>query len=409
MLGFEEIEHRGKIARAVLGFANRLDRDPRPSVLFLGLDKGHVEAERREVDPSVAGKALKQFLGSPGPRCQFANITVNECVVQAVVVGPPMWGDPIYVLHSDIRVGEGTRKPKVYPKGTVLLREGSDTNLASPEAIEALTQRAISSDRFFRDVIVTVTSGTAFGVPGEGIVADVIAEERARLLHFLDEPFTPTGPLARLGREDTRTADEYVAEVGDYLEVLARQLIKWIRWLPNQFAPVTFKVENLGVDNRAEVRLNISLPEGCLICVDPDEAKSVQRPLLPRRPAKFGWSMGNSKTYEAAASLERVLLTNDPYREARPTLLSPFAIGMMPYLVGDDNRAVRYATFDLRANHTVTMKPIIVAVTERASCIEVGWSLTATNCSGNPTGTLTLPVSTGVTVDVLRDFIRQRT
>lgn len=412
VLGFKDAEHRGKIARAVLGFANRLDQDRRPSVLFLGLDNGRVEGDRREVDPSDARKALQPLLGTPGPRWQFANVTVNGCVVHAIVVGPPRWGDPIFALNREFTVGEDTDKPKTYQRGTIFAREGSDTNLASPEAIRMLTERAIASDRFFRDVAVTVESGAAFSVPGEGIVTELIDEERARMLRYLDEPFVPTGLLAKLGREDTRSAEEYTAAVEDYLEVLARQLGKWLRWLPNRLNPMTFAVANLGVDNRAEVRLEISLPDGCSAVVDFDEAKSVERPALPRRPPKFGWSMGNSKTYEAAASLERLNLANDPYRElSRRVLISPLESSRMPYLVGDRDRTVRYATFGLRANHTVTLKPIVVAVavSDSTSSIEVGWSLTATNCSGNPTGTFTLPVATGVTVDDLRDIIRDRT
>jgi hypothetical protein len=120
--------------------------------------------------------------------------------------------------------------------------------------------------------------------------------------------------------------------------------------------------------------------------------------------------MGTANTYEAATSLERLNLANDPYREwSRTILRGPLESSRMPYLVGDDDRTVRYAHFDLRANHAVTMKPIIVAVTDSTPLIEVGWSLTATNCSGNPTGTSTLPVSAGVTVDDLRTIITQRT
>jgi hypothetical protein len=409
VLGFKDAEHRGKIARAVLGFANRLDQDPRPSALFLGLDKGCVEADRCEVDPSDARKALQPLLGTPGPRWQFANVNVNGCVVHAIVVDPPRWGDPIFALNKEFTVAAGKEKPKTYQRGTIFVREGSDSNLASPEAIKMLTERAIASDRFFRDVAVAVQSGAAFSVPSDGIIPELIAEERARMLHFLDEPYMPTGRFAKLAREDTRTAEEYTAAVEDYLEILARQLVKWIRWLPNRLNPATFTVANLGVDNRAEVRLEISLPDGCSIVVDPDEAKSVERPMLPRKPARFGWSMGSSKPYEAAATLQRLILVDDPYRETRRMLIGPLGYSRTPYLVGDNDRTVRYPTFDLRANHTVSMEPIIVAVTKPTSSIDVDWSLTATNCSGNPRGTTTLPVSTGVTLDDLRDIIRKRT
>lgn len=410
VLGFKHAEHRGKIARAVLGFANRLDEDPRPSVLFLGLDRSHVEADRREIDPSDAQKALQPFLGSPGPRWHLVNVTVNDCTVHAIVVDPPRWGDPIFTLNKEFTLGADTSKPKTYQRGAIFVREGSDSNLASPEAIKMLTERAIASDRFFRDVAVTVQAGMAVSVPSEGVVPELLDEERTRMLRFLDEPYTPTGPLARFGKEDTRTAEEYTEAVEDYLRILADQLVKWIDWLPNRCDAVTFIVENLGLDNRAGVRLEISAPDGCSVVVNPGEAKSVERPALPRRPAKFGWSTGSTKAYEAAATLQRLIIADDPYREPRRrTFVGPLEIGTLPYLVGDDDRAVRYAAFDLRANHSVTMKPVIIAVTEPTSSIEVCWSLTATNCSGNPTGTLTLPVSTGVTVDDLRSIIAKRT
>jgi hypothetical protein len=65
-------------------------------------------------------------------------------------------------------------------------------------------------------------------------------------------------------------------------------------------------------------------------------------------------------------------------------------------------------SFHLRPRHTVTLEPVAIAV-QGSGPLVVEWSLTATNCSGNPTGSLTVPISTGITADDLRNVIKKRT
>jgi len=57
----------------------------------------------------------------------------------------------------------------------------------------------------------------------------------------------------------------------------------------------------------------------------------------------------------------------------------------------------------------VTQEAIIVAAPSDATRVDVEWSLTATNCSGTPTGSLALPLTPGVTIGDLRSVIHERT
>ncbi len=407
-LDFRRADHKAKIARTLLAFANRTEQDPLPSVLLLGIDRGRVERDRAEVDPSVAGNALRPFLSPLGLRWHFTNLTADGCVVHAITVDAPQWGDPIFTLGKECTVSTGNGSTKTYVRGTGFVRDGSNTVQATPEHIALLTERAIASDRYFRDVAVRVESGSVHTIAPERYIPELVEEERGRLLAFVDEPFVPTGPLAKLGKPEWRTPAQYTVEVQEYISALEQHLAEWAGWRPSQFAPIELAVCNLGEDNRSDVVLEARFPDDCLVIIDPERALTRQRPALPHAPSPFGWAGLNARPYDAQAALSRVLLTNDPYRAVPERVLFAGAWQCLPRLVNPGN-TVRFPSCNLRPRHAVTQEAIIVAAPSDATRVDVEWSLTATNCSGTPTGSLALPLTPGVTIGDLRSVIHERT
>jgi hypothetical protein len=186
-------EGRGDAARHILGFANRHpDRAARSfegcGYLLIGVQPGRLFGTDR-IDPAELDAGLRRYLGDPGPRWGFHNVSYQGSHLVLFIVEPPRWGDPIYCL---------AREFAKYQEGAVFVRRMGSTHAASLADMSYLQERLLRrADRiqvevFWREVPARVTPLEL----GPAAVEEWISAERAALLV----------PLARIRREKADTS-----------------------------------------------------------------------------------------------------------------------------------------------------------------------------------------------------------
>lgn len=138
---------RFKVAKAILGFANR---DPLAAgghldgcaLLLIGVTAGTMPGNIRIEDHELI-KALEPYLGrgAEGPRWEVRRHRVdNRHDVLIIVVDAPQFGDPIYPLRRAFD------KASI---GTVYARPSTETEPANDLAIDMLSRRSASRTREF--------------------------------------------------------------------------------------------------------------------------------------------------------------------------------------------------------------------------------------------------------------------
>lgn len=135
-LDLREKDSQGKIARHVLGIANRrpehASRYARGcGYIAVGVEPGNC-AGVAEIDPAILGDGLQQYLGSEGPGWGLHYVSRNRTPVLMVTVEPPRIGDRIFTLQKQFAK---------YTAGTVFVRKPGRTVQAGPSDIRILEER----------------------------------------------------------------------------------------------------------------------------------------------------------------------------------------------------------------------------------------------------------------------------
>lgn len=259
-LDLNERSARPVLAKAIIGFANReVGRAARHlggrALVIVGLEPGRLIGAP-PIDPAEIHDAVQQYLADPAPGWDIHYVEYRDTKVLVVTVDPPAQGDPPFSIG---RNGDKVRDGDIY------VRKLGKTEPARSADLAMLFQRMQTSSSPQLDIAVSAEADGGvrlFDVPPDWIDQWVV-RERGRLMTPLAPPRQKRSGLGgmevtRLGRgsgfaalglsdalrdqadkqrelmatfarsnphetrhEESRTQDEYEAEVDAYLEECA--------------------------------------------------------------------------------------------------------------------------------------------------------------------------------------------
>lgn len=239
---------RFKVAKAILGFANR---DPLQAggyldgcaLLVIGVGSGTMPGTKRIEDHELI-KALEPYLGrgADAPRWEVRRHHIDEDNdVLIVVVDAPQFGDPVYPLR------------KTFDKawiGTVYARPSTETEPADDLAIDMLSRRSASPASEF-SLTVTLNDDAIGRARCDTKELDLVLDKKVREWLRPLEPAPPsnlgllsvkgawdpdlsvkgfmrpalnTAMFGPITREEKRSADEFRAELDAWREKCRKRL-----------------------------------------------------------------------------------------------------------------------------------------------------------------------------------------
>ncbi|MEU4825078.1 ATP-binding protein [Actinomadura sp. NPDC023710] len=204
------------LVKQILGFANR-----KPDIavqwaegygyILVGVSPGEVKGVAT-VDPDRLSQDLDPYLG-PDLEWSPEYVRLDEKDVLVVVVQPPRYGDPIHYLCKPLR--DPSKGTTLHAEHTVFIRRNGRTVHAGREEWQMLLQRfAATGGR----LTVHVENARAVIEMPAGIPQHIRTNLDRHRLRLLATRAQSTGgwPLGF----DTRTREQYEAEVGEHLKDL---------------------------------------------------------------------------------------------------------------------------------------------------------------------------------------------
>jgi hypothetical protein len=279
---------RIQVARSILGFANRNPRAAERTCeglgyFVLGVEPGNV-CGTALVDPADLDTGISPYLGgADGPAWSPHWVSHAGVHVLVVVIEPPSDGDEIATLR---REGPG------YRRGAIFVRKHGKTDLADDADIQMLQDRLRASAASTPELEVTVAG--AVPLPwfdlsgGHEVITAWVEEQRQRLLDRARESPPSEEVTVRPGlnnliaqsqmkaarralddlnrivkpQPDTRTYDEFAAEVDEWAEELRRMapVVLAGQMLAGDRTMVTIEVQNHTQTNLAAVEVKVHFP-----------------------------------------------------------------------------------------------------------------------------------------------------
>jgi hypothetical protein len=373
------------ISKQVLGFANR---DPDRAARFaggngyviVGAEPGNVRGIT-PVDPAQLDNWLRSFLGNDGPVWSANYVTVERKEVLVVVVEAPRWGDRIYPLrrtHQPQARGQGA------DKGTIFVRRQASTGRANDAEMDMLQERLLRGQR-------QPPLDLGLGWRGEPTVLSPIdATDEARqswvdarrqvLLQSLRnyEPRTAAARqaekalrLRNMFQADNRSADQYQAEVEEYLRGVSEPLVSLMasRLFKAGTNEIRLVLTNPSDRNLPRVKLSLHLP-GRLAAFDREPSWK-----LPDAPRPFGAPRPLAGLRELGPAFDSTWIR------------STSSAARVPLSLEIENGGSAKLTFqvgDLRPRDTADLDAFTLVVAEPAGGppVKATWSATSTGVDG---------------------------
>jgi hypothetical protein len=381
------------VARHVLGFANRTVQRAAQhtggyAYLIAGAEPGNLEGIT-PVDPATLHPIIVRWVG-PDPRFHLEYIPVRAKTVLVVVIEPPMAGDQIHPVRSQLGKHEA---------GCVLVRRPGATHPANAHEIDELNARVRAGGS---RISLSLEASPIEALPRRADFDELSEQERRVTLARprIGEAKNTEEPYARALRAlmasqtefwqepDQRTAEKYEQEVAKYAADHRQALEHTFAWMLWRHDPCWLHIEaqNTTDLNFTDVRLELHIagavrrwPKDWLDAADRDG-----EPAFPNRPAQLG-------TPKPRFNLGPGLLSPSV---PLPRLIPASQIGGPRYNVTDTGSVtVVLERFDLRAQQRQQLLPVPVLVDAPAgTLLTCDWTATALNVSGQATGRFTLAV-----------------
>ncbi|MGC1184223.1 MAG: hypothetical protein WBA31_03605 [Candidatus Dormiibacterota bacterium] len=401
------------VARTVLGMANRMPEDAARACegvgyVVVGAEPGNLNGVE-SVDSAITDQIMEQYLGgADGPRWAPVDIVVEgDKHVFVVTVEPPRAADKIFTLRREF--GPDTN-------GRVFVRKRGRTVPANAADMDALQRRLTSvvsaSSADLRVGFVETDPMTWFDAQAvhkalEKWADDRVQEymDRAKLVERSRHPSTRSssglGPAifgevvalaalqqadafsAVIGERDTRTFDQYAAQLNEWRTSLLRAaFLQFIdQYTTAGHGRVALRLENRGGRFLSDVEVRVSLNlESATFREDMVDAPEL--PLPPRALGERKPPPSLLGSHLALAGLGQ-LAVPDLSRIHRRTW------------VEDEPPGVRFAAGNLRQLSNDTSAEVYLLVGARPSngVIQGEWTATVRDMDGVVTGTVELPVS----------------
>lgn len=388
-------EGRYKVARAVLGFANRMPDTAANTCgglayLLIGAEPGKVSGTQ-VIDTSNLEHGLTNYLGGDGPVWTPLYLQLDGKHVLVVTVEPPKWGDRMATLRKQ---GNGL------PAGTVFVRAQSNTRPANDDEIKMLEDRHLRGHQApeisglevgYKFTSTTPTPLLVFD-PTEEAVENWIQQRREAISAWhqaaIDAIETPPKSLAAsvLFRRPTIDAEA----IERHLDLCRQRLFDAARQ-----AMVAHKLGLLQVTARNPGRRTLDHVELTLTLDTPfsafPEGRAEKLKPLPKPPAPpkqkdssllagyFGSAIGDS------AGLARIA-----GGRLGPTFPTPY----MPVLGFDvEGNSITLDLYQIRPEKTGASTDFHLFLHQRpdADTVPIAWTLTSTSTEGVQRGTIQVP------------------
>lgn len=422
------------IARAVLGFANRLPDDAAGfaggcGYLLVGVEPGRVVGVA-QVDPVELDRGVCAYTGTTdGPRWRsFYHTDASGKSVLIVEVAAPVWGDPVFTARKEgdritdglvlVRRPGGNRQATSAEHALLVQRAARRVTTLSvaasaPEtAAVALTDigpdaqerwlstqrraalRSLEQHRATKDPDLPIVLSSRSLGPGDagqgvggvaaggGAVAKWISENQRALqaaAGVLAAAFE-TVPEKRTEQEYEREVDAYV---GSAREALSSVLLAAAG---KAVLPIRLCLHNPG-HNTLKAVLVTAVVRGAWVVLP---GRGYARHELPAPPRPFGPQRKRLDTLSDRNYLLPYIadhgypaLATLPPRRERPDIQDR----------GDGTVTVEFPPIELRATAGVPLDELVLfAVAPRSEPVTVQWSATSSNVDGIARGSLTMPV-----------------
>lgn len=385
-------EGRYKVARAILGFANRMPDTAANTCggvayILIGAEPGKVSGTQ-VIDTSNLEHGLTNYLGGDGPVWTPLYLQIDGKDVLVVMVEPPKWGDRMATLR---------KQSNGLPAGTVFVRAQSNTRPANDDEIKML------EDRFLRGHQAPEIGGLQIGhkftstTPTPLLVFDPTEEEveswiqqRREAIHAwhqasidaIEAP--PKNNLAATVMFRRPTIDAVAIE--SHLDLCRQLLFDATRqaMVEHKLGLLQMTAHNPGRRTLDHVELTLTLdtpfsafPEGRA-----EELKPLPKPPAPPKQkdsrllaSYFGSGIGNP------AGIARTI---------GPTFPAPY----MPVLGIDvEENSITLDLYQIRPEKTGYSTDFHLFLHQRpdTDTIPITWTLTSTSTEGVQRGTVEIP------------------
>ncbi len=226
--------------------------------------------------PAIPEDTIGRFVGrgERAPAWEPFYVPCEERSVLVIVVDPPRVGVP----PAPLRASYAARDGRTIPEGRLFIRRGGKTVEAPANEVDQLFTRSLSPAR-------TLAIDVASDEPLRVVTLDAsaesverrIAEERERLLIPLASPDSamPAVPplLGAFAGLESRTRDEFVAQVEDYLGAVRPAVADHAvhRALANGAGGLQLQIVNHSDENFAGVRVEMYAPGAVSAYFDAEE------------------------------------------------------------------------------------------------------------------------------------------
>lgn len=264
------------IARTLLGYANRgVSAAKRHfeglAYLIVGVELGRVEGMPRW-DGEKLGPAIERYVGADGPTWQHDNITVDGLNVIVFTVEAPKPGDHIHTLRRAYPGDDGKEAAR---EGEVFVRRGARTERSNSAELKELERRLLAanlSHEISVDLEPSVPSPSfAFSIRVDQAEVESWVQPLAdELLAPLEveqgvasSSFLGVSGFTRLSQAESRTPQQFRAEVADYLEELRSFVPEKLRSTLAEVAfkrPLRFRLTNPSLEALESVLVKVTTP-----------------------------------------------------------------------------------------------------------------------------------------------------
>jgi hypothetical protein len=387
------------IVRQILGFANR---DPHVAAQWAGGYAYLVIGASPEgtagiapIDPEQLVSKVRPYVGSAitwTPEC----IEVGNVSVLVIIVEPPRAGDDIHALR---------RQLDPYSPGTVLVRRPGQVDQADADEL-AMLQRRLPARTPEVELAVESAAPAIEAMPDfQDLIEPWAAEERVRRMSARHQSEPLVNPeasrsllenvfaAAQIAR-DPRNAEQYEAEVDNYLEKARYALLKRGVWQLSRHRPAKLAVQmrNSSRRNYAMVGVVLTIKSPVIRGYDRGGLDLIAKdkpPPLPKPPPPWG-----TPPPSAAAMWSDLVpsFAQGPTLAGLPSLPRPHP--GWETSTDDLGVTVVFDPCDLRPYGLIQLPAVpLVVATEPGTVICVEWAATATNADGQVTGKYAMSVS----------------
>ncbi len=397
------------LAKGIVAFANRQPEQAGRwlggyGLIVVGLEPGNVLGTPA-IDPAALHDQVDRYLAPPAPAWDSSQHVYKGQNVLVVTIAPPRYGDRIAVVSKD-----GTD----VINGHIYVRRAGKSEPARHEDLRRLEARYIAGDRAMVEIEVDVDSERPVSRIGHDPdwLDEWISAERNRLL----APLTPPEPnplSSILGRniagldsslyttnrnimgnfgivehEETRSEDEFRAEVDAYLESAAAKLPAALDDLRAHHASEhQFVVNNLGKRNYKNLEVAVYI-EGDVFGVDYEGEVPDLNEIAGKPPREWGpWT--SVPTNSALRALD--LIGHQP---VLPYVPSPTSYAPRPHIENGGSVRIVFPSFDLRPGESWALDDVLLYAGEgMTGATRVTWTATATNVDAVAEGKATLMIA----------------